>query len=134
MAATTNSLFTVLGLLSALLGAGWVIYKMLENVQDSAKGLSIEAGMARSETRALARKARQRQTPPPAAPEASPPLSHARPGTPRNAIHFPRRPASPTNVPSAAAKTEMLQYYPRIVYQCPYASEIHLNPPAREVS
>lgn len=143
MAMMTSSLATVLGSLFALGLLGWIVFKFLENFQDSANGLTIGQSMARNEAMALSRKERRNtavvQAPgepsasgaPGAAKPLSLPLRYVRDTvSPENEVvgmtvrEHAREMAVPGN---AAPEAAAFKFYPKIVYQCPYATEMHYN-------
>lgn len=119
-----NSLMTVVSGLAVLFCCCLVLYKFLENLHDSARGMSIEESMAKRDAAAKAKKTRRiamdgavesnateaRRLPVGQAPKAEAaacPVAATARKTAATAPPPPRR--------------ETL-FYPRIVYQCPYAT------------
>lgn len=122
------NLFPVIAMLTALGLAGWIIYRFLENFQDSAHGLTIEASMARHErlrkAKMSARLARGKDAFRVAADfgpnEGAPirfdnPVQHERRGKRIEPLRFRGNAAFSAGSSPAASEA----HYPRVVYRCP---------------
>lgn len=150
MTTVTGSFATVLGLLFVLGTVGWILYKFLENFQDSANGLTIGESLARQEADVAAKRERRRQTglvrseraedSASAAPVGGRPRSApaAGLGERRHVRDVLSSPGDFKGVPADAHRREIsaenahgdlaaFKHYPKIVYQCPFASEAHFK-------
>lgn len=116
----TNSLFPVVAMLSALCAAGWVIYRFLENFQDSAKGLTIEESMAR-QTRTVGRRSEGNGA---AAQSTHAADVRSRAGRGESTLHL------FSGAPESGAKNrpgngQLAGQYPRVIYRCPFSIGAH---------
>lgn len=142
MAAFSDSFATVLGLLFTLGTAGWILYKFLENCQDSANGLTIGESLARQEAKALAKQEQRRQTAVRARQDGETSAARSgRSGTPLASQYVRDSLSCPVNVMSVSADAHQqefvaendngdlaaFKFYPKVVYRCPYAAESHFK-------
>ena len=142
MAYLSYSLPALAGMLSVLLVAGWLLYVVLENVQESAKGMSIEAGMAERKakteerrTAMIRRRAKQAEILRKNAEATSHPkpvrldtrlfIHDAAPVRRSDAGRHSETRIRRLEKATAAGAEKAFRFYPRIVYQCPYATSAH---------